>query len=155
MILNSDAPLTPRTAPKIEPKSDLKIICCLSFGIKFQHRFSPCLFSHIFGFSSDLGLHLASILASFSIFLHSFFGHRFCIDFELNFHAFLSAQNHVFYCKTNSFEHFSLFQKSLNFHRFWPPFWHHFGSLVALIFNTFSASIFACLFGCIFFDFWS
>ena len=91
----------------------------------------------------------------FPYFLHSFFGHRFCIDFVSNFHAFLSAQNHVFYCKTNSFEHFSLFQKSMNFHRFWYPFWHNFRRCLALIFNTFSTWNFACLFGYLFGDFWS
>ena len=91
----------------------------------------------------------------FPYFLHHFFGHRFCIDFVSTFHAFLSAQNHVFYCKTNSFEHFSLFQKSMKFHRFWHPFWHIFCMLLALIFDTFSTSIFACLFSCLFYDFWS
>ena len=102
---------------------------------------------------------LAPILAPFwhhfPYFLHAFFLHRFCIDFKSNFDDFLSAQNHVFYCKTNSFEHFSLFQKSMNFHRFWHQFWHHFGSLLALIFDTFSISNFACLFSCLFGDFWS
>ena len=87
-------------------------------------------------------------------FLHAFFEHRFCIDSVTFFHDFLDVQNHVFYCKTNSFVHFSLFQKSMNFHRFWSPFWHHFGSLLPLIFDTFSASNFACLFGWHFFDFW-
>ena len=38
-------------------------------------------------------------------------------------------------------------------HRFWHPFCHHFGSLLALIFNTFSASIFACFLDA-FFRFW-
>ena len=49
----------------------------------------------------------------FSYFLHCFFWHRFCIDFLSTFLAFLYAQSHVFYYKTNSFEHFSRFQKSL------------------------------------------
>ena len=89
----------------------------------------------------------------FPYFLHHFFGHRFCIDFVSTFHAFLSAQNHVFYCKTNSFEHFSLFQKSLKNYWFGYPFWYHFWSLLALIFNTFSTLIFACLFWCLFSDF--
>ena len=88
-------------------------------------------------------------------FLHDFFEHRFCIDSVSFFHDFLDVQNHVFYCKTNSFVNFSLFQKSMNFHRFWHQFWYHFGSLLALLFDTFSASNFACLFSFLFYDFWS
>ena len=34
---------------------------------------------------------------------------------------------------------------------FWCPFWLHFGSLQAYMFDTFSASIFRCLFGWLFF----
>ena len=42
--------------------------------------------------------------------------------------VFLYAENHVLYSKTNSFEQFSLFRKSMKHLRFWHPFWHHFGA---------------------------
>ena len=79
--------------------------------------------------------------------------HRFYLKCVLIVYTFLSARNHVFDCKTHSFKHFSLFQKSMNFQRFWYQFLHNFGSLLPLIFNTFSASNFGCLFGLHFFDF--
>ena len=50
------------------------------------------------------------------------------MDFGSIFHQFLGAQNYVLYCKTNSFERFRLSRKSMKNHRFWHPFWHHFGS---------------------------
>ena len=87
----------------------------------------------------------------FPYFLHHFFGYRFCIDFVSTFHAFLSAQNHVFYCKTTSFEHFSLFQKSMKKQRFWPLFWHHFG----INFQYFFGIEFWMSFLMPFFEFWS
>ena len=82
----------------------------------------------------------------FPYFWHAFFEPRFCIDSVTVFDSFLPVLNHVFYYKTSSFGRFSLFWKYMKFHRFWSPFWHHFGMLLALIFDTFSASIFACRF---------
>ena len=112
---------------------------CFDF---FSHQISASIFGYrFFLVFSDFGWILAPVLDVFwhncPYFLYAFFLHRFCREFRPIFHDFLDAQNHVFYCKTNSFEHFSLFQKSMNFHRFWHPFWHHFGSRLPSIFNIF------------------
>ena len=115
------------------------------FGMPFFKYF--CYFGWIWA------LILAPFWHNFAYFSHAFFLYRFCIDSVMFFHDFLDVQNHVFYCKTNSFVHFSLFQKSMNFHRFWFPFWHHFGNLLTLIFNTFSIWDLACLFQCLFHNF--
>ena len=103
----------------------------------------------------DFGSILPSFYLLFALLFSSSISHRFLIDFWLIFDAFLHAQNHVFYCKTNSFGHFRFFWKNLKNQQFSHPFWHHFGIILASFFDTFSASIFGCLFGCHFFDFWS
>ena len=113
--------------PPARPKNAFKIRENLRLSKKivfFWHKNSASISGHrFFWYFSDFGWILVPILDAFwyhfPYFLHHFFGYRFCIDFVSTFHAFLSAQNHVFYCKTNSFEHFSLFQKS-----FWDHFWH-------------------------------
>ena len=55
---------------------------------------------------------------------------------------FSHLQNVVFYYKTSSFQPSRLFRKSIKFHRFWRPFWHHFRMLFASILHLFSPSIF-------------
>ena len=83
------------------------------FGIKFWHHFWHAFFPVFFVFLMDFGSHFGSMLAYFLIILHAFLWHRFCIDFIMIFHEFFDAQNHVLYCKTNSFKQFSLFRKSM------------------------------------------
>ena len=79
-------------------------------------NFCMPFFQYFCSFGWILALILAPFWHHFAYFWHAFFEHRFCIDSVTFFHDFLDVQNHVFYCKTNSFVHFSLFQKSMIFH---------------------------------------
>ena len=118
-------PLPPLALEKIEIQSKIDLFLVSFFGTVFGMPF--------FVYFSNLGSILAHILASFlhhfPYFLHAFFQHRFCIDFVSIFDAFLGAQNHVLYCKTNSFGHFRLFRKNMKNHKSRNPFWYNFGSV--------------------------
>ena len=97
-------------------------------------------------FLDGFGHRFGSRLASISIVLHSFFEHRFCMLFVLIVHVFLGAWNHVFYCKYNSFVHFRLFWKSMEFRRFRHPV----GIILGTVWHTFR--YFFGMYFCI--DFW-
>ena len=75
--------------------------------------------------------------------------------FRIDFTRIFNAQNHELCGKTKGLERFRLFRQSMKNQCFWCPFWHHFGSLLALFFDAFSVSISECLFGCLFSGFWS
>ena len=70
------------------------------------------------------------------------FKYWFTMDILLKFQTVLSTQNHVFYCKTNSFERFCRLPKTMKFQRFWHHFWYHFGSFWHYLFIRLSAYVF-------------
>ena len=115
--------------------------------LNFRHAFFPLFFSILtprwlpFGplwrFRVDFGPHVGSLFVNFGMCWHPFFKPWFYVDFLSTFSRFLGAQNHVFYCKTNSFMHFRRFRTKVKKWWFCHPFWRHFEYLLAY---------FSCLF---------
>ena len=119
----------------------LQVAICIDFGSSF------CRLRFLDGFSLDLGLYFGPFSISCSLLFACLFQTWILHSFLMYFSQLLDAQNHVFYWKTNSLEHFSLFRKSMTNRRFLYPFWHNFGRLLVYIWYPFSASFFASMFG--------
>ena len=116
--------------------------CELFSAIKKRRLFLTPFFSPISRFPPFSAPILDPFFGPGTLFLPIFFQPQNRTESGQKKLTFSHLQNVVFYYKTSSFQPSRLFRKSIKFHRFWRPFWHHFRMLFASILHLFSPPIF-------------